>query len=132
MNILLALCLVLFEAVYEAMAQRGKKTIAGVIEFFYHAGVAFIIFSWSTGYFRSGLINDNFWFILFGYVLIRFALFDVVYNLICKNPVFYIGSTKLYDKMFSWFFRWSGIAPNHFLFMFKLIALLIGFTWLMK
>ena len=132
MNLLLALGLIIFEAVYESLAHRGAKAVAGILEFFYRAGVAFIIFSWSTGYFDAGVYNPNFWYILFGYVMVRFAIFDVVYNLICKNPVFYIGNTKIYDKGFAWFFRWSGISAGHFLFMFKLIFLIIGIIWLLK
>lgn len=67
-----------------------------------------------------------------GYVLLRFALFDATYNLTRGLPLFYVGETKIYDKVWKAFFRWSGISVEHFLFMAKLIALLISVSWLLN
>jgi len=48
MNLIVALFLIIFEAVSEGLYDRQKKTIAGVIEFIYRAVVTLIIFAWLT------------------------------------------------------------------------------------
>lgn len=132
MNLLVALFLILCEAIYEGLADRGHKLIAGIIEFVYRTFVTLAIFALFSGIKLFENNYPDYWYIVTGFVLVRFALFDLTYNLIRQNPVFYIGDTKLYDKILGWFFRWSGIDSGHFLAMVKLIALLIGLTWLIR
>jgi hypothetical protein len=138
MNLLIALFLILFEAVPEGLRLAGHKGIAGVVEFIFLAVVTIVMFSYTTGLYRIFTqrqpilsLQPNIIRVLGGYVLLRFAIFDVIHNLCAGVPLFFIGNTKWYDQIWQWFFSWSGIAADHFLFMFKLIALLIGIAWLM-
>lgn len=138
MNLLIALFLILFESVPEGLALAGHKTSAGLFEFIFLAVVTFVMFSYTTGAYRIFTrkntivsLQPDILTVIGGYILLRFALFDVIHNLCAGIPVFFIGTTKWYDQIWQWFFTWSGIAAEHFLFMFKLIALLIGVTWLM-
>ena len=128
-----ALFLIVFEMVPEGLALSDHKTIAGVFEFVYLTGVTLAVFALFNGqlhsYFPRGC---NFVRILIGYILVRFALADPIFNLCAGLDWYFVGSTKLYDKIWLWFFT-SGIPPNHFFFMFKfLIALPIGTSLLLR
>ena len=135
MILLLFLVLILLEASYEALQRSWKdmlKTLAGVLEFVYRAIIMLGLFAWIADIRPHELINlkDYSYLELLGsFVLLRFALFDACYNIITRQPVFYVGDTKIYDKMFRWFFTSTHIPKEHFLFMFKLIALCIGLSW---
>lgn len=124
MNIAIALFLIIFEAVPEALASRDKKTIAGVIELVYRAVVALVFFAVACGFHYNGEM-DNFLYYVGGYVLLRFALFDYLYNVVANQPMFASGTTKLYDKLF-------GRLPWHLLGFMRAIALWIGIVWLLK
>lgn len=129
MILLTVLFLILFEAVYEGLALRGKKTLAGVIEGIYLMIVTIIVLAWISGvlYLDYG---KNFYFIVGGYVLMRFALFDIVYNLVAGLPLFFIGTTKITDKLWQKFFNWSHFPVGAFFGMLKFICFCIGLTWL--
>ena len=132
MNLLIALFLILFEAMPEGLYDRGKKTIVGLTEFAYRAVVTLIIFAWATGWIVFYPHPEGFLDTIIGYVLFRFALFDFVYNAFAGNNLFYIGTTKIYDKFFGWFFKLTKFPEESFLFITKLIALLIGIVWLLR
>ena len=97
MNILIALFLILFEAIPEALVERtGKKKdgildiiyklnqpnekgignynklIAGVIEFIYRAAVTIIVYIWYTNTFNPTDSHKIIW-IIAGYILFRFC-----------------------------------------------------------
>ena len=127
--LILALFLIIFEAISEGFALAGHKTIAGIFEFIYLSGITLGLFAWLTGIKRFDY-KGRFIKIIGDYILLRFALFDIIHNTCAGLPIFFIGSTKWYDIAWNWFFTWSGIDHIHFLFMFKLIALLIGTVWL--
>jgi hypothetical protein len=131
MNALLALFLIVFEQVPDGLATAGYKTIAGIITFIYLAGITFGLFTWINGIFRFEM-KSNLWRILGGYVLLRFAIADLVFNISAGLPLFYIGTTKIYDQFWQWFFNWTHFPDAAFLGMIKLIALLIGITWLLR
>jgi hypothetical protein len=134
MLLITALFLILTEAVYEALYDSGHKTTSGIIEFVYRAIVTVMVLSYVGMCYIDFSARDypSFWYMIGGYVLLRFALFDISYNLIRGLSPFYIGSTKLIDKAWKWFFIWSGIPVVHFFAMFKFIALCIGVAWLLK
>ena len=127
--ILIAMFLILFEAIPEALALKGHKTTAGVIESIYRIVITVIVFLWLTGTLNQSY-GHNIYFIIGGYVLLRFAIFDIVFNLIAELPVFFIGSTKLFDKFWQWFFATTKFPVIGFLAMIKFICLCIGLTWL--
>jgi hypothetical protein len=126
----IALFLIVFEAVPEGLALAGHKTIAGLIEFVFLAGVTLTVFAYFTTQYPSYYsryripLNTNYWFIIVGYVLLRLALFDIIHNISAGLPILYIGTTKLFDifivKLASW--GW---------FM-RFIGGIIGLTWLLK
>ena len=124
MNIAIALFLIVFEAVPEALALIEKKTSAGVMEFIYRAVVAVVFFAVVGGFHFNGTM-DNYFYYLGGYVLLRFALFDYLYNVVADLPMFRSGTTKLYDKL-------MGKVPWHLLGFMRAIALFIGIVWLLK
>lgn len=128
MNLLLALFLIVFEAVYEAIKD---KTLAGVVEFIYRAVLTVIAFMWMGGLMMLTPPESSLLYTLGGYLLLRFAIFDAIYNLIRGLPLFFIGTTKLFDKAWRWFFSKTGIPHEHFLALLKFICLLIGITWLL-
>lgn len=138
MLLLVCLFLILFEAVYESLYERGKNfavdkgrstilLISGLIEFIYRAVITLIIILGIT-------ICDpqTYFYPIAGCLLLRFALFDVIYNLIRGLDVFYFGKTKLWDRTWNWFFTRTGVNKPHFLFMFKLLSLLIGISFCFK
>lgn len=132
MILFICLFLIVFEAFSEGLYDNGSKTLSGVFEFILKAVATFVVLLWLYGI-DSPFANYELPFgkLIGGYILLRFALFDAVYNLMRDLPVFYVGETKIYDKLWKAFFRWSGISVEHFLFMLKLIALLISTTWLL-
>jgi len=134
MYLIAALFLILSESISEALSDEGKKTVAGIIEFINLALVTLIVFAWLDLYYPKWMWwhEVNYWQVVGGYVLLRFAVFDLVYNLIRRLPPFYIGMTKLSDKLLRKFFTRTRIPSEHMLFMFKLISLTIGLTWLLK
>ena len=62
----------------------------------------------------------------FGYVLTRFALFDPLYNISAGLPLWYIGSTSIFDRVINKF-----KAGKHILWV-KFIAIIAGISLLLK
>lgn len=131
MTLLIFLILIISEALYEGLYDNGKKALAGVLEFFSKLLTMGMIILWLNGT-DYEFVRRELWVLIGGYILLRFALFDAVYNLMRDLPVFYVGETKIYDKVWKAFFRWTNISVGHFLFMAKLIALLISVSWLLN
>ena len=132
MNLLTALFLIVFKAVPDALYDRGYKTLSKSIRLLYTASVFVVVFAWRTNYLPAVKSDAYFWRVFSGAILLYFALFDLIYNLMKKNPVFYIGSTDPVDVLLGWFFRITHIPSGHFLAMLKFICLLIGLTWLVR
>jgi len=131
MNLLVALFLIIFEAVSEGLYDRQKKTIAGVIEFIYRAVVTLIIFAWLTNYWHINTTAADYWVTVVGYVILRFAIFDVIYSLARGNTgIFYIGNTKLYERALVWLIDKGKVSYSLIIFV-KFIALVWGISWLM-
>lgn len=125
MNLLIALFLILTEAISEGLRNRGRKDIAGVIELLYRAAITLIVFAWFLGnVFVFEYRTDNYFVTIIGYVLLRFALFDIAYNLTIGEVINHIGTTKFYDKLL------RKVHPV-MLILVRLICLLIGVAFLM-
>lgn len=132
----IALFLIVFEAVPEGLALAGHKMIAGMFEFVFLAGITLTVFAYFTktyspnrynyydGYKMIILTNTNFWWYIAGYVLLRFAIFDIIHNLSAGLPVFYIGTTKLFDILIVKLASWG--------WFIRFIGGIIGLTWLVK
>ena len=131
MNLIASLFLIIFEAVSEGLYDRQKKTIAGVIEFIYRAVVTLIIFAWLTNYWHIDTATTDYWVTVIGYVMLRFAIFDVIYSLARGNTgIFYIGNTKLYERALVWLIDKGKVSYSLIIFA-KFIALVWGISWLM-
>jgi hypothetical protein len=131
MNLLIVTLLIILEAGHEGLADRGSKLLGGVIEAFYLLFVTFIIIMWSTGGSWTGntvgFVNMG-----IGYLLLRYALFDIVYNATRGVNIFFIGTTKLYDRLWKRFLDWTRFPDIHFLLWTKLLCLLIGLSLLLN
>lgn len=130
MILLTALFLIIFKASSDGLATKGHKTIAGVIDFIYTSIVTMIVFAWIMGMILFNY-GHSFAFIIGGFLLLRFALFDIIFNLFVGENIFFIGSTKLFDKIWQKFFDWTHFPSGYFLGMLKFISLLISVTWLL-
>jgi len=91
MILIVLLLIIILEAVYEALRDRGKKLPSGILEGLSHAIMLVGIISLQT---------SPIWYLI--YILYRYAIFDFVYNsMVGKDPL-YLGNTKLYDKALNW------------------------------
>ena len=129
--LLFALFLIVFEAVPEALYDNGKKRTSGIFEFIYRAGVAITVFMWVTGSCLT-FYGQSVYVILAGYILLRFSIFDYLYNVVRGLSPFYIGNTKYYDKFWVWFFRMTRFPKEHFFAFVKFILMIIGVVWLIR
>jgi hypothetical protein len=69
MNLLIALFLIIAEAIYEGLYDDGHKLIAGMLEFVYKALITLAVFILvNTGLPDSNLLNGNLIYVLIGYL----------------------------------------------------------------
>jgi len=129
MNLLIALFLIIAEAIYEGLYDDGHKLIAGMLEFIYKALITLAVFVLvNMGLPHSNLQNGDLIYVLIGYVFLRYAIFDAIYNLTRNLGLTYVGTTKLFDKAQSWLIDKWGYT---IILLTKFIALLWGVAWLM-
>lgn len=135
----IALFLIVFEAVPEGLSLGGHKTVAGVIEFIFLAGVTLTVFAYFTHkYNQRGIYWDHrnpvimlqqistlkYLRIVAGYIFLRLILFDIIHNISAGLPVFYLGNTKLFDILMTPLGSWGWFV--------RFICGIIGITWLLK
>lgn len=127
-----ALFLILFEAIPEGLADSGRKRIAGLLEFIYLAVVTVSIFLWICNInIPVSMQGDMLGYGLLGYIFLRFAIFDYIYNLAVGQGLGFIGSTKFYDRILSKIITVGKVQLNLLHFV-KFIFLCIGITFLLK
>lgn len=111
--LLVALFLIVFEAVPEGLALDGHKMIAGILEAVKLIGITLTVYAYFTvsypekPYSRWYLtFNGGYWWLIAGYFLLRFGIFDIIFNLSAGQEMFFRGTTKVYDilmtKLGSW------------------------------
>jgi hypothetical protein len=131
----IALFLIVFEAVPEGIALNVNieynKTIAGIIEFIFLAGITLTVFAYFTVSYpnkpyskRYISFNFNYWWLIAGYVLLRLWLFDIIHNVSAGLDPFYIGNTKLFDILMSKLATWG--------WFMRIIGGIIGLVWITK
>lgn len=124
MNLLLALFLILTEACFEGLRTRGYLIASELVELVYLAGVTLMAIAWlNKKYIFKDVSADRFMFVVIGYLLLRFSLFDSVWNIAAGQDLFYYGNTKLYDITMT--------KLGTFGWMLKAIAGVWGISWLM-
>jgi hypothetical protein len=122
-NLYFALLLIIPEAVYEGTRTKHPR-LSFAVEFFYRFALVVILMAVAGGFCFNGT-QDYFLFHVFGYVLVRFAIFDYLYNLCADQPILSLGTTKTYDQ-------WLSKVPWHLLLFTRALALWIGIIWLLK
>jgi len=124
--LILALFLIVFEAVYEGLKIRKKHIASGIIEFIFLTVVILSFFAWPMG--RQFPFNVNpasYLKVIGGYLLLRFALFDLIWNISADQRWFYLGRTKLYD-------RFLREVPISFIWFIKIICIPLAWAWLVN
>jgi len=118
--------LILLEAVYEGLKQRKAHIASEIVEFVFLSLVVFCSLAWVSGIVYP-FVTDHapLWKILGGYVLFRLALFDLIWNIAAAQKLFYLGRTKLYDKLLK-------KVPWGFVWFVKFICLCISLAWLLN
>ena len=123
MILLLSILTNALEAIYEGLYDNGKKTIAGILELIQKAVGVFTV-----AYITSDLLTHHIyipiWKLIVGFILIRFLIFDYIYNITRGLSLTYIGNTKLYDKFLN-------TVPGHFIAFVKIILGLMGTCFLL-
>lgn len=123
MNLLLALFLIITEAVFEGLKTAGYYIASELIEFVYLIGVTLMAFAWlNKKYIFKEIRADRFIMVLIGYFLLRFAIFDSVWSLAAGQDLFYYGETKWYDQVMTTLGSWG--------WLLKGIAGVWGLAWL--
>ena len=91
------------EAFYEALYDNGQKMFSGIVEAIHKLGIV-VTLAWLTqnNYGDKDLIS-----LVIAFFLVRHLVFNPIYNLVRGLNIFYIGNTKLFDKIMGHF----GIIP---------------------
>lgn len=112
MNLLLAIFLLL-EAVFEGLRTGGHLLAAEIMEAGWLAAVTYGLYSFINGH---GFNYKPILKAIIGYVLLRFALFDLIWNLSAGQDWNFYGTTKLYDTVmnslggFGWFLKFCSFV----------------------
>ena len=130
LNTLLALFLIIFKATGDGLQQRGLKGIGGFINSIYTAVITLICFAYIGKLDTIGSYNFYYVWTLLGFLLLRFGMYDFIRNAAAGDPLFYIGTTKWYDRFFRWFFIITKQNPAEAMWLPKLISILIGLSFL--
>ncbi len=121
MNLLLAFFLIVLEAVYEGLKIADHHIASEIVEFIYLTGITLGLFAWING--QKQFSYKPILRILIGYILLRFAIFDLIWNLAADQRWNYYGITKLYDRVM--------LELGGFGWMIKAIAGFWGIAWLL-
>lgn len=119
--LLVALFLIVLEAVPEGLALGGHKMIAGIIEAVKLVGIAVVIYAFFAGFSYTHANMHTvveYLFLLAGYFLLRFGIFDIIFNISAGQELFFRGTTKLYDIImgrlgtWGWFIQGCCVLPG--------------------
>ena len=116
-SIVIIVLLVIINALEDAFRDTNKKVLAHLFNSLHIAGWFFM------------MQYDLTVMLVIEYILIRFALFHILYNMIKGVDIFYVGTTSIYGKFWTWFEKWTKFPLNHLLFWLKLISLLLAISF---
>lgn len=134
----LFLFLIVLDAAGDGLRDRKLKTIAGFLEFLLLFVLLGSMLFFQTLYWPLTLWPDQCVLLILAYTCLRYALFDVIYNLVAGNfYLFHIGYTKIFDRIHrkvirwiikkSWFGRLLSPPEDFFVFSVRVVALVLGF-----
>ena len=122
MSLLLALFLLL-EAVFEGLRTGGYLLASELVEMVYLAGVIYLAFAY---FYARNILSalPSFIRALIGCIFLRFALFDIIWNISAGQDLLYYGTVKAYDRFMASLGSWG--------WMMKGVAGIWGIAWLTK
>jgi hypothetical protein len=120
----------ILHAMSDGLYDNGKKTLSKVLRFVLLASVIIPALAELTGHNYFKLIDKDFISIVISFGLVRYFLFDAVYNLTRGLNIFYIGNTGLLDKILQKFMRLTGGVGFVIIIATKMIAGFIGIIYL--
>jgi hypothetical protein len=127
-NIWIALALIIPKALYDGLRPKHPM-LANFFEFCYLGAITIFAYAVVCGMQVNGTMDYYYRYII-GFLFVRFFLFDIVYNLAHGNNIFFIGTTKGFDKFFRWLMS-KGVPLN--LIVFVRIGLCFwGVMWLLS
>ena len=115
---LVLLLLVILDASGDAFRAQGWQLAHHMIEMVQVAGWIAV---WAL--FRFNLVY------IVMYILGRFIGFDMVFNLIAGNELFYVGESSLYGRFLSWGINWMTIHMGMLVSWLKFLALIWWVAW---
>jgi len=121
--------LIFGEAFYESVYDSGKKSLSGIFEFLHRAIMILAIMAWMIDITFPWKVDLEFWRLLVGFLLIRYAIFSIIYNLFRSDvqlDIFYVGRSKYFDRFIRLLLQKSNFNPSIFLGLTKLMSLIIG------
>lgn len=99
MVILTAILLILLESSYEGFKTRSFHVTSEFIEGLFLLCTLPFVFLWLLNVpCPISVHNEDIIKVLFGYLFLRFAIFDGIRNLFAKKELNYIGKTKFWDR----------------------------------
>jgi len=122
MILTIAILVILTESIGEGILKRFKPT-SFIFDNYVQWVIAVFLFAlwFIVAYNLDGYYVPT-WKIIIGFVFVRFAVFDVIYNLSAGNKWYYYGTRKWYDRTmyklgeFGWMLKGiSGIIGTIFL-----------------
>ena len=124
MILLLAILFILFEAILEALIKKHYPD-SFIFKWWLQWIIAIALFA--IWLFVIALPFDKYyvetWKLITGFVFVRFAVFDLAFNLTFGLKWNYYGTTKLYDRIMAELGSWG--------WMMKLILGIIGIIFLL-
>ena len=122
MILLIVILLTALEAVFEGLKIRKKYLASELTEFIFSVIIYGILIAW-IWYVQPPKYSLELWKLIIGIILVRFALFDVIWNISAGQPIFYYGTTKLYDRIMFKLGSWG--------WMMKAICGIVGIVFLL-
>jgi hypothetical protein len=110
--------LLIIEDIWDATDYLYKQTAKKIYGIITHSSQlvmfgAIGLFSMWLGYacrFGTGHFNwSAFAYVIIGYVLLRIAIFNAVYNLLTKRPILSLGTSNIYDNILNLITKILGI-----------------------
>lgn len=108
------------DAIGDGLRMRGRQVMHHMAEV---VGVALWFVIWF-----SMDVSGRFFDIIWMYVLIRIALFDVIVNLVAGQRVSYVGKSSLYERLLTQFSSWLR-EPGMLIWVLRVIALVWWVAW---
>ena len=125
MLLIIAIAIILIEAISEGLLKRFNSPINEII---FDAWIQWVIALMFFGsWFIWAIHFDGYyvptWKIITGFVFVRFAIFDVIWNISRGVKWNYYGTTKLYDRIMFELAEWG--------WMVKIICGIVGVVFLL-